>query len=66
MDREKCVGEQCGCNRFCSAAFGCPALIWDEQEGIAAIDEVICSRCGLCTELCPGDAIRITEEEPRP
>jgi len=66
VDAEKCVGERCGCNRFCSAAFGCPALIWDEEKGIAAIDEVICSRCGLCTELCPGDAIRITEEEPRP
>jgi indolepyruvate ferredoxin oxidoreductase alpha subunit len=66
VDREKCIGEQCGCNRFCSAAFGCPALIWDEEKECAAIDEVICSRCGLCAELCPGGAIRITEEEPRP
>jgi indolepyruvate ferredoxin oxidoreductase alpha subunit len=66
VDTEKCIGQTCGCNRFCSAAFGCPALIWDEDEGRAAIDEVICSRCGLCAELCPAGAIRITEEEPRP
>jgi indolepyruvate ferredoxin oxidoreductase alpha subunit len=65
VDTEKCMGEQCGCNRFCSAAFGCPALIWDEENEVAAIDEVICSRCGLCAELCPGDAIRITDEEAR-
>ena len=63
VDTEKCMGEQCGCNRFCSAAFGCPALIWDEEKEVAAIDEMICSRCGLCAELCPGGAIRITEQE---
>jgi indolepyruvate ferredoxin oxidoreductase alpha subunit len=65
VDTDKCMGEQCGCNRFCSAAFGCPALIWDEEKECADIDEVICSRCGLCAELCPGGAIRITEEEAR-
>ena len=32
VDTEKCIGEQCGCNRFCSAAFGCPALIWDSMS----------------------------------
>jgi indolepyruvate ferredoxin oxidoreductase alpha subunit len=65
VDKDQCMGEQCGCNRFCSAAFGCPALIWDEEKECADIDEVICSRCGLCAELCPGGAIRITEEEAR-
>jgi indolepyruvate ferredoxin oxidoreductase alpha subunit len=63
VDVDRCIGVQCGCNRFCSAAFGCPALVWDAQEGHAAIDEVVCSRCGLCAELCPGKAIRILEEE---
>lgn len=62
VDPEACIGERCGCNRFCSTAFGCPALIWDEENERAAIDEVICSRCGLCAQLCPEGAIRVTEE----
>ena len=60
---DKCFGDECGCNRFCSTAFGCPALTWDEQKGQALIDEVICSRCGLCSQLCPQGAIQITEQE---
>ena len=64
VDADRCIGEQCGCNRFCSSAFGCPALIWDAKGGHASIDEVVCSRCGLCADLCPGKAIRILEEEP--
>jgi indolepyruvate ferredoxin oxidoreductase alpha subunit len=63
VDTEKCIGEQCGCNRFCSTAFGCPALIWDEVQKRAAIDEVICSRCGLCSKLCPEGAIQVVEQE---
>jgi len=62
VDPEACIGETCGCNRFCSAAFGCPAIIWDEDKAKARIDEVICSRCGLCAQLCPQGAIRVTEE----
>ncbi len=62
VDPEVCIGEECGCNRFCTVAFGCPALIWDEDKGRAEIDEVICSRCGLCAEICPEKAIRVTEE----
>jgi indolepyruvate ferredoxin oxidoreductase alpha subunit len=64
VDADRCIGEHCGCNRFCSSAFGCPALIWDAKGGHASIDEVVCSRCGLCADLCPGKAIRILEEEP--
>ncbi|MEW6439358.1 MAG: thiamine pyrophosphate-dependent enzyme [bacterium] len=65
VDAEKCIGAQCGCNRFCSAAFGCPALVWDAETGRASIDEVVCSRCGLCAKLCPAEAIRIIEGEKR-
>ncbi len=64
VDPDLCIGESCGCNRFCTNAFGCPALIWDAEGGHAAIDEAICSRCGLCARLCPEGAIRITEGEP--
>ena len=62
VNPDLCRGEACGCNRFCSAAFGCPALIWDAQRGKAAIDEVICSRCGLCARICPEGAITVEEE----
>jgi indolepyruvate ferredoxin oxidoreductase alpha subunit len=63
VNPDLCRGDQCGCNRFCSTAFGCPALIWDQEKGKAAIDEVICSRCGLCARICPEKAILVTEEE---
>jgi len=52
-----CLGEACGCNRYCSRIFRCPGLIWDETAGKAAIDEVICVGCGVCTEICPQHAI---------
>ncbi len=63
VNPDRCKGETCGCNRFCSTAFGCPALIWDADQGKAAIDEVICSRCGLCAQICPEGAIIVEEEE---
>jgi indolepyruvate ferredoxin oxidoreductase alpha subunit len=61
VDPEICIGETCGCNRFCSTAFMCPALIWDAEKERAAVDEVICARCGLCASLCPKGAIRVEE-----
>jgi len=63
LDPDLCIGEQCGCHNFCSTAFGCPALIRDEESGRAAIDEAICSRCGLCIQICPQGAIRRVEDE---
>ncbi len=63
VNPDLCLGERCGCNRFCSSAFGCPALVWDSRKGRASIDEVICSRCGLCADLCPAGAIQIFEEK---
>jgi len=62
VNADICLGERCGCNRFCSSAFGCPALVWDASKGCASIDEVICARCGLCAEICPAGAIQVIEE----
>jgi len=59
IDTEVCVGASCGCGQFCSRVFGCPALIWDAKQGHAAIDEVLCTRCGVCATLCPQGAIKI-------
>jgi len=64
IDPEICVGDDCGCMRLCSRVFGCPALIWDADNGVAQIDEVVCNKCGLCVNVCPQGAIKIEEEQP--
>ncbi len=63
VDSELCIGQTCGCNRFGSRVFGCPALLWDEEKGHCVIDEVLCNRCGLCVDLCPRGAIKLEPPE---
>jgi indolepyruvate ferredoxin oxidoreductase, alpha subunit len=57
LDPEKCLGEDCGCNRLCTRIFRCPGLIWDPVAGKSRIDEVICNECGVCADICPEGAI---------
>jgi indolepyruvate ferredoxin oxidoreductase alpha subunit len=57
VNPDKCLGEDCGCDRLCVRIFRCPGLRWEEQTGKSEIDEVICSGCGLCTDICPQGAI---------
>jgi indolepyruvate ferredoxin oxidoreductase alpha subunit len=57
VDSEKCRGESCGCARLCTRVFQCPGLVWDEESQKAKIDEVICSGCGVCADICPASAI---------
>jgi indolepyruvate ferredoxin oxidoreductase alpha subunit len=57
VDSERCLGESCGCARLCTRVFQCPGLIWDGESGTAKIDEVICSGCGVCADICPASAI---------
>ena len=59
IDPALCRGEECGCNRFCSRIWGCPANIWDYEAGKAMIDEVVCVGCGVCASLCPAGAIKL-------
>ena len=47
---EKCI--QCG---KCIRELGCPALIL--KDGKVAIDETLCTGCGLCRQICPTGAI---------
>jgi indolepyruvate ferredoxin oxidoreductase alpha subunit len=63
VDPEKCIGEDCGCNRFCMRSFKCPGLIWDKESSKAKIDEAICTGCGVCVDICPEHAI--AREETR-
>ena len=57
IDPDKCVGEACGCDRLCTRIFLCPGLIWDKKTGKSKIDEVICTGCGVCADICPQGAI---------
>ncbi len=57
VNQEKCIGDDCGCARFCSRVFACPANIWDSRLGKARIDEAVCNGCGVCASLCPQRAI---------
>jgi indolepyruvate ferredoxin oxidoreductase alpha subunit len=57
IDPEKCIGEDCGCNRICTRIFRCPGLVWDIEAKKSKVDEVICVNCGVCAEICPNSAI---------
>jgi indolepyruvate ferredoxin oxidoreductase alpha subunit len=57
VEPEKCIGDDCGCARFCSRVFNCPGIIWDQEAQKAKIDEVVCTGCGVCATLCPRGAI---------
>ncbi len=61
VEQGRCIGDECGCVRFCSRVFNCPGIIWDYLKGKAKIDEVVCNGCGLCAELCPTEAIIVEE-----
>ncbi|MFX0093566.1 MAG: thiamine pyrophosphate-dependent enzyme, partial [Candidatus Hodarchaeota archaeon] len=58
IDPEVCVG----CGR-CVIRFGCPAIIWSDQETdkgrrIPLIDTALCNQCGVCSQVCPHEAIK--------
>lgn len=57
VDSNRCIGEDCGCNRFCTRVFKCPGLIWDFEKKKVRIDEAICNGCGVCAQICPQSAI---------
>ena len=62
VDQEECLGEACGCGRYCTRVFRCPGLIWDKAAGKARVDEVICVGCGICADICPQGAIKREEK----
>ena len=57
VNEEKCLGENCGCNRLCTRIFRCPGLFWDAEKKTSRIDDVICAGCGVCADICPAGAI---------
>ena len=63
VDTDKCRGDNCGCDRYCSRVWGCPGNIWDFEKDCAAIDEVVCVGCGACAKICPAGAIQVEDPE---
>lgn len=56
------INENCdGCG-YCTKHFECPALIMDEDEEKVNIDEILCSKCGVCIHVCPKGSIEIVGE----
>jgi len=65
IDESSCLGEQCGCNRLCTRILRCPGLVWDGKKRKAKLDEVICTGCGVCSQICPAGAISATKNNRR-
>lgn len=57
VNPDKCIGEACGCGRFCTRVFRCPGIKWNRDARKAEIDEAVCSGCGVCVEICSQGAI---------
>ena len=45
----------------CIENFGCPALI--KKNGQVEVDEILCTNCGLCIDVCINDAIHWVKKE---
>ncbi len=52
VNEEKCTG----C-KICINELGCPAITFNQERKVAAIDEVLCNGCGVCAQVCPLKAI---------
>jgi indolepyruvate ferredoxin oxidoreductase alpha subunit len=50
-----------GC-KVCVMTFGCPALIWKENERQTSIDSTLCMGCDSCAQICPKEAIYRMQE----
>lgn len=65
VDQDKCLGDGCGCDKYCSRVWGCPGNTWDFKKNKALIDPVTCVGCGVCAKLCPAGAIQVEGGEDK-
>ncbi len=55
--------QACGKCNHCIENFGCPSLV--RVNGKVQVDQTTCTRCGLCIDVCPNNAIHwVKIEEP--
>jgi len=52
------ITEDCIACEICFRDFECPAIGLDQESGRARIDSNLCSGCGVCTQVCPQEAIK--------
>lgn len=50
-----CISDKCIQCKKCIREIGCPAIIL--KDGKVEIDESLCTGCGLCSQICPVNAI---------
>ena len=50
VDEDKCI--QC---KKCIRTLGCPGIIL--RQGKVQIEQALCTGCGVCTQVCPTNAI---------
>ena len=56
-----CIKDNCINCKKCINEIGCPALII--KDGKVAIDDSLCTGCGLCAHICPVGAIEVPKPE---
>jgi ferredoxin len=54
------IFQPCAKCDHCLENFGCPALI--KVKGKVKVDDFLCTRCGMCIDVCPNDAIHWVNE----
>ncbi len=61
LQKEKCNPEACGnlCIKLCPVNRMSKECIVKDENGKAAIDEMLCTGCGICSNRCPFNAISI-------
>lgn len=61
IKKEKCKPDLCGyaCKKVCPMNMTGSDCIYEDNKGKAAIDEILCSGCGICPKICPFDALTI-------
>ncbi|TFG11673.1 MAG: indolepyruvate ferredoxin oxidoreductase subunit alpha [Promethearchaeota archaeon] len=57
VDSDKCIG----C-LICVNQFGCPAIMFNQEDKKAYIDQSTCRGCEVCIEVCPQNAINKEQE----
>ncbi|MDA3856470.1 MAG: ribosome biogenesis/translation initiation ATPase RLI [Candidatus Woesearchaeota archaeon] len=61
VEKEKCKPDLCGwlCEKKCPVNMTDSNCIYEGPTGKAAIDEILCTGCGICPKICPFHALTI-------